>query len=164
LVVPFAVGAYWTITFSLELDGIVVAPPLLRIENGGSCFGAPTSTCKTPDPLLLMVMLAVAVEFGAALKCNVRGDTPIRPVGVGVAVGVAVAVAVRVAVAVAVRVAVAVAVRVDVAVALAVEDAVAVRVAVAVAVAVRVGVALAVAVRVAVEVTVAVGVAVAVAV
>ena len=70
-VVPFAVGAYWTITIAFELAGIVAAPPLLRIENGGSCFGAPTLTCKTPLPVLRIVMLAVAVALGAARKFTV---------------------------------------------------------------------------------------------
>ena len=120
LVVPFAVGAYWTTTTLLERGGIVSAPPLLTIENGGSCFGAPTLTCKSPVPLLRIVKLAVAVEFGAALKCNVRRDTSILPAGVDVGVGVAVRVAVAVAVGVAVPVAVAVAVIVGVAVAVAV--------------------------------------------
>jgi len=150
LVVPFLVGAYWTTTTLLEFGAIVSAPPLVRIENGGSCFGAPTLTCKSPEPLLRIVKLAVAVEFGAALKCKVRGDTSILPAGVEVAVGVAVRVAVAVAVGVAVRVAVAVAVVVGVAVAVAVRVAVAVWVEVAVAVAVRVAVAVGVAVEVAV--------------
>jgi hypothetical protein len=123
---------------------------LLKIENGGLCFGAPTLTCKSPEPSSRIVKLALAVEFGAAWKCKVRGVTPILPGGVDVAVGVAVRVAVAVAVGVAVRVVVAVAVMVGVA------DAVAVRVAVAVAVAVSVEVAVRVAVAVGVEVEVAV--------
>jgi len=77
LVVPFAVGAYWTTTITLEFEGIVSAPPSLRIENGGLCFGAPMLTCRTPEPVLRIVKLAVAVAPGAALKCNVWGDTSI---------------------------------------------------------------------------------------
>jgi len=41
-VVPLLIGANWTITILLQLGGTVSAPPLLIIEKGGSCFGAPT--------------------------------------------------------------------------------------------------------------------------
>ena len=74
-VVPFAAGANWTTTVALELAGMVSAPALLRMENGGSLFGEPTLTCKVPLPVSRIVMLAVAVAPGAAWKFKVCGDT-----------------------------------------------------------------------------------------
>ncbi len=101
---------------------------MLRIENGGSCFGGPTLACRVPVPVSLIVKNSRSVVPGAVSKCKVWGDTTIRPapVGVEVAVGVGVRVAVAVGVAVAVRVAVTVGVGVVVAVAVRVEVAVAV--------------------------------------
>jgi len=58
-----------------EFGAIVTAPPLLRIEKGGSCFGEPTLACKSPRPVLPIVTPALAVDLGAALKFKLGGDT-----------------------------------------------------------------------------------------
>jgi hypothetical protein len=59
----------------LEFGAIVRAPPLLRIEKGGLWPGEPTLACRTPGPVLPIVILALAVEFGAARNFRLRWET-----------------------------------------------------------------------------------------
>ena len=112
---PFIVGAYTMITPLDEPGPTAIAPPSSS-ENGGSCNGTPTLACKSPRPVLPIVILALAVAWGAALKLPESGFTVRCPCRfrVGVAVGVAVRVAVAVLVAVAVDVGVEVLLAVDV--------------------------------------------------
>jgi len=75
VVTPCLIGAYWTITVAAEPGAIERAPAPLRIENGGSCLGWPTVTCKVALPVFLIVMLWRSVDPGTASKNKRGGDT-----------------------------------------------------------------------------------------